>query len=357
MDLRRVSNPEEAPSVPGDVRTGRGLLFGLLGVVILAAAWAAGNLEMGEQFHEGTEGSFSMVVALGGGALIGLLVAVGARGRTRAVSGVVAIQAVLAVAMAELTWPVFEAWREGRDVEVLAMALQHLGDVLTEGWIAFNVATGLVFAALSGSAVLGWLGARAHERGHEGSATVQRAATGRIAGAATGAPGPAHPSRVDGGADSGVDNSGSRPRRKVLVQVLVPGLILVGVVALVEYRPWTDMVFLDELRAGDCFDDPETDEDWITEVRGVPCEQPHDNEVFALAELTNMPETYPTQRMLARASDDLCAEHFEQYVGTPLSGTDLGVMGMYPDQRAGRTGTARSSVFSSTLTSTSWKEP
>jgi hypothetical protein len=172
---------------------------------------------------------------------------------------------------------------------------------------------------------------RGHERGHEGSATVQQAATGRFAGVATGAPGPDHPAGVDGGADDGADSGGSRRWRKVLVQVLWPGLILVGVVALVEYRPWTDMVFVGELRAGDCFDDPETDGDWITEVRGVRCEQPHDNEVFALAELADMPETYPTQRRLAGASDDLCAEHLEEYVGTPLSETDLEVMGMYPD--------------------------
>jgi hypothetical protein len=143
----------------------RGFMFGLLGVLVLTALWAGGNIWLGEDFHEGVEGSFSMMVALGGGALIGLLVAVGTRGRTRAVSGVVAIQAVLAVAVAELMWPVFEAWRDGRDVEVLAIALQHLSDVLADGWIAFNVAAGLVFAALGGSAVLGWLGATGAREG------------------------------------------------------------------------------------------------------------------------------------------------------------------------------------------------
>jgi hypothetical protein len=140
--------------------------------------WAAGSIWLGEEFHEGVEGSWSMLVALGGGALIGVLVAVGARMVTPAVRRVIAIQAVLAVAVAKLTWPALERWRAGEDVELLAGAQRHLSGVVGDRWIAFNVVTGAIFAGLGGLGIARWLDARTHgPGGASGAAPADAPAT------------------------------------------------------------------------------------------------------------------------------------------------------------------------------------
>lgn len=67
------------------------------------------------------------------------------------------------------------------------------------------------------------------------------------------------------------------------------------------------------VRAGDCFDDPEGSE--IREVVVISCDEPHDNEVYALVELDD--DDFPGENQVADEAEELCFEAFEDYVGLP----------------------------------------
>ncbi len=68
------------------------------------------------------------------------------------------------------------------------------------------------------------------------------------------------------------------------------------------------------VRPGDCFDDPEGAE--IREVVVISCDEPHDNEVYALVELDD-DDDYPGENQVVDEAEELCFEAFEDYVGIP----------------------------------------
>ena len=76
-------------------------------------------------------------------------------------------------------------------------------------------------------------------------------------------------------------------------------------------------VTVDDLRVGDCFNaaevtDPEETE--ISEVEGVPCDEPHAFEVFAVADYAGA--AYPaTDSQFEAAFGEVCVPPFEEYVG------------------------------------------
>ncbi len=72
-----------------------------------------------------------------------------------------------------------------------------------------------------------------------------------------------------------------------------------------------------DLQVGTCFNDPgSTDE--IQTVGAVPCEGPHDNEVFALVQHPAGPaDPYPGREALAQFGEEQCqGQLFADYVGT-----------------------------------------
>jgi Septum formation len=78
------------------------------------------------------------------------------------------------------------------------------------------------------------------------------------------------------------------------------------------------VVFLDELRLGDCFNDSAfgTPEELAGEIRRVECASPHDAEVFALVTLPGEPSgSYPGDDEIFRLGDQLCRDQFASYVG------------------------------------------
>jgi Septum formation len=78
------------------------------------------------------------------------------------------------------------------------------------------------------------------------------------------------------------------------------------------------VVFLEELRLGDCFDDSGFDspEGFAGEIRRVDCTSPHDAEVFALVTLPGEPGgPYPGDDEIGRLGDQRCQEEFASYVG------------------------------------------
>ncbi|MBW3666551.1 MAG: septum formation family protein [Actinobacteria bacterium] len=72
-----------------------------------------------------------------------------------------------------------------------------------------------------------------------------------------------------------------------------------------------------DVEVGDCFDDPD-DFGAITSVEAIPCDQLHDNEVFALPQHPAGPsEPYPGDDALNSYAEEACVEAFADYVGIP----------------------------------------
>ena len=73
------------------------------------------------------------------------------------------------------------------------------------------------------------------------------------------------------------------------------------------------------LRVGDCFDDNSETE--ISDVPGVPCANPHDNEVYYTFQ---MPEgDYPGKAAITAAAEEGCVPQFESFIGISYSDSKL----------------------------------
>lgn len=81
------------------------------------------------------------------------------------------------------------------------------------------------------------------------------------------------------------------------------------------------------VRIGDCFDDTGlTDE--VSSLPGVPCSEPHDNEAYAVFDLTI--EIYPDDDTLWELANASCVERFESFVGLDYDSSSLEISTMYP---------------------------
>ena len=106
-------------------------------------------------------------------------------------------------------------------------------------------------------------------------------------------------------------------------------LLLVFVLAIFAAACSEDNVF--SLEVGDCFDDeaaPGTEAVEISSVPIVECDQPHDNEVFAVFDLPD--GDFPGQAAVETSALDGCIERFEPYVGQPYETSLLEVYPIYP---------------------------
>jgi len=82
-----------------------------------------------------------------------------------------------------------------------------------------------------------------------------------------------------------------------------------------------------QVHLGDCFNDPDFDADEFSSLPGVPCSDPHDNEAFAVFDLTL--SSYP-EYDIADISEASCVDRFEAYVGRDYESSSLDVVTMYP---------------------------
>jgi hypothetical protein len=74
-------------------------------------------------------------------------------------------------------------------------------------------------------------------------------------------------------------------------------------------------------RVGDCFDDPSTTSDEVSDVAGVPCSGPHDNEVFHLYDLPD--GSFPGSAAIDASVETECLTAFEDYVGISYQVSEL----------------------------------
>ena len=84
------------------------------------------------------------------------------------------------------------------------------------------------------------------------------------------------------------------------------------------------------MQVGDCFDDADSNAEEITSVPGVPCSEPHDNEAFAVFDVS-LPE-YPSEEAMGELAYNSCVERFEGFVGRDYQSSSLEVTTMYPTQ-------------------------
>ena len=87
-----------------------------------------------------------------------------------------------------------------------------------------------------------------------------------------------------------------------------------------------------DLEAGLCFNDP-GDEEQVRSVSRVACDQPHDNEVFAVFDYTGQGEEFPGQEALGGQADEECEARFEDYVGIPYADSALRATYLTPSEQ------------------------
>lgn len=90
-------------------------------------------------------------------------------------------------------------------------------------------------------------------------------------------------------------------------------------------------VSVDELREGDCFNGGEQEE--ITEVAGVPCSEPHEYEVFALATHEGA-ATFPSDAEFEPIFFEVCEPEFEPYVGAAWEASAIGASMISPSEES-----------------------
>ncbi len=85
-----------------------------------------------------------------------------------------------------------------------------------------------------------------------------------------------------------------------------------------------------QIRVGDCFNDDASDEETVEifGVAGVPCDQPHDNEVYAVFDSTLT--EFPGSDEIAELAYAGCIDRFEGFVGRDYPSSQLDVLPMYP---------------------------
>ncbi len=82
------------------------------------------------------------------------------------------------------------------------------------------------------------------------------------------------------------------------------------------------------VQVGDCFNDAGTFDNEIASVPGVPCSEPHDNETYAVLDVSY--DSYPADGNMEQLAYDACMVHFESFVGREYKTSVLEIATMYP---------------------------
>ncbi len=83
-----------------------------------------------------------------------------------------------------------------------------------------------------------------------------------------------------------------------------------------------------QVRIGDCFDDVSSSVDEVSSVPGVPCSEPHDNEAFAVFDVTVT--EYPGGEAMGNLAYESCLTRFDSFVGRDYQSSTLEITTMYP---------------------------
>jgi hypothetical protein len=87
-----------------------------------------------------------------------------------------------------------------------------------------------------------------------------------------------------------------------------------------------------QMRVGDCFDDGSAfASEEVNSVPGVPCSKPHDNEVYAVFDVTAA--SFPGEAMAEMAHEG-CQARFESFVGRDYESSALDIATLYPSRES-----------------------
>jgi hypothetical protein len=87
-----------------------------------------------------------------------------------------------------------------------------------------------------------------------------------------------------------------------------------------------------DLAVGDCFNDVAQGQFEATEVPIVPCDEPHDNEIYFEYEIDG--DDFPGADVVEQDSFARCEEEFEAFVGTPPADSELSAFPIYPTEQS-----------------------
>jgi len=86
------------------------------------------------------------------------------------------------------------------------------------------------------------------------------------------------------------------------------------------------------MRVGDCFDDSSGFSDEVDSLPGVPCADPHDNEVYAVISV-DLPE-FPGDDAMGDLAYEKCMAQFASFVGKDYESSSLDFYPMYPSSES-----------------------
>lgn len=87
------------------------------------------------------------------------------------------------------------------------------------------------------------------------------------------------------------------------------------------------------VQVGDCFNDVSFDDE-VSSVPGVPCAEPHDNETYAVFDVSVT--SYPEGDGMSELAFESCMKRFESYVGKDYESSSLDITTMFPSPQSWR---------------------
>ena len=91
-----------------------------------------------------------------------------------------------------------------------------------------------------------------------------------------------------------------------------------------------------QIQVGDCFDDTSSlysgEIGEVSDLPGVPCAKPHDNEVFAVFDLKIA--SFPEADQMSELVFESCMQRFQSFVGRDYESSALDIMTLYPSQES-----------------------
>lgn len=91
-----------------------------------------------------------------------------------------------------------------------------------------------------------------------------------------------------------------------------------------------------EIEEGDCFDDV-TDFSEVSRLPVVDCDEPHDNEVYAVVDYL-VTTAYPGVDTLRDFAEEECLPRFEEFIGFDYFESELDFSAFWPSEESWETG-------------------
>ncbi|MGI9201983.1 MAG: septum formation family protein [Woeseiaceae bacterium] len=83
-----------------------------------------------------------------------------------------------------------------------------------------------------------------------------------------------------------------------------------------------------QLRVGDCFNDGSSMGEEVSDLPGVPCDEPHDYETYAVFDVAL--QDYPSDDEMSELAYESCLERFDGFVGLDYEDSILDIVTLYP---------------------------